>query len=185
MHDRCRTVTARTTEMDKSRHRRSGKSTKSTADKMSSGSFEAPTAGLESVYFMAGSTKDAAEFKDTVEKLSRHVATTAWKQASIISKSMTELKDPVFPMPTRPVRVYISGTGSSVVEMTSCLTAGTLNIAVMGDIDYSDETDQYKSDKRKSESSAENWEENDVKGYNLVLQHCPAELEADLKNQGA
>ena len=98
-----------------------------------------------------------AKFKDTVEKLSRHVATTAWKQASILSKAMTELKDPVFPMPARPVRVYISGTGSSAVETTSRLTAGTLNIAVMEDIDYSDEMDQYKSDKRKSKSSAENW----------------------------
>ena len=51
-----------------------------------------------------------------------------------------------------------------MVETTSCLTVGTLNIAVMDDIDYSDEMDQYKSDKRKSESSAENWEENDAKG---------------------
>ena len=134
-------TTARTTDLGKSRQRRSGKSTKSTADEMSPGSFEAPKAGLESVYFTAGSTKDVSEFKDTVEKLSQHVAATAWKQASILSKAMTELKDPVFPMPARPVRVYISGTGSSAVETTSCLTAGTLNIAVMDDIDYSDEMD--------------------------------------------
>ena len=91
-----------------------------------------------------------------MEKLSRHVATTAWKQASIISKAMTELKDPDFPMAAMPVRVYISGTGSSAVETTSLLTAGKLNIGIMDDIDYSDEMDQYKSDKRKSESSAEN-----------------------------
>ena len=45
--------------------------------------------------------------------------------------------------------------------------------------------DPYKSNKRKSESSAENWEENDAKGYNLVLQYCPTELEAELKNQDA
>ena len=51
---------------------------------MSPGSLEAPTAGLESVYFTAGSIKDAAEFKYTVEKLLRHVATTAWKQALIL-----------------------------------------------------------------------------------------------------
>ena len=117
-----------------------------------------------------------------MEKLSRHFAITAWKQASILWKAMTELKDPVFPMPARPVCIYISGTGSSAVETTSRLTAGMLNIAVMDDIDYTDEMDQYKSDKRKSESSADNWEENYTKGYNLVLQHCPAELEAELKN---
>ena len=45
--------------------------------------------------------------------------------------------------------------------------------------------DQYKSDKCKSESRVKNWEENDVKGYNLVLLRCPAELEAELKNQDA
>ena len=98
---------------------------------------------------------------------------------------MIELKDPVFLMPVRPVRVYIYGTGSSAVETTSRLTAGMLNIEVMDDIDYSKKMDQYKSNKRKSKYSAENWEDNDAKGYNLVLQHCPAELEARLKNQDA
>ena len=157
--------------MGKSRQRRSRKSTKSIAEEMNPGSFEAPTAGLELVYFTAGSTKDVVEFKDTVEKLLRHVATTAWKQSSIPSKAMKELKDPVFPMPVRPVRVYISGTSSSAVETTSRITVVTLNIAVIDDIDYSDEMDQYKYDKCKGESSAENWEENDAKRYNLVLQH--------------
>ena len=70
---------------------------------MSPGSFVALTAGLESVYFTEGSTKDAAEFKETVEKLSQHVATTAWKHDLILSKAMTELKDPVFPIPAKPV----------------------------------------------------------------------------------
>ena len=56
-----------------------------------------------------------------------------------------------------------------------------LNIAVMDDIDYRDDMDHYKSNKRKSESSRENWEEKDAKGYNLVLQHCLAKL----KKQGA
>ena len=67
--------------MGKSPQRRSTKLTKSTAEKLYPGSFEAPTAGLGLVYFMEGSTKDAAEFKDTLEKLLRHVVTTAWKQA--------------------------------------------------------------------------------------------------------
>ena len=69
--------------MGKSWQRQPRKSIKSTAEELNPGSFEAPTAGLESVYFTTGSTKDAAEFKDTVEKLSRNVVTNAWKQASI------------------------------------------------------------------------------------------------------
>ena len=164
--------------MGKSQKRRSRKSTKSTSEEMNPGSFEAQTAGLESVYFTVGSTKDAAEFKDTVEKLSRRIATTAWNRASILSKAMTELKNPIFSMSVMPVCVYISGTGSSAVETTSSLIVGTLNIVVMDDIDYSDEMDQYKREKRKSESSAENWDENDAKGYNLVLQHCLEKLKA-------
>ena len=59
-------------------------------------------------------------------------------------------------MPVRPVRVYISGTVSSAVEMTSRLTEGMLKIAVVDDIEYRDKMDQYKSDKRKSKSIAEN-----------------------------
>ena len=90
------------------------------------------------------------EFKDTVEKMSQHVVPTAWKQASILSKAMMELKGLVFPMPVRPVRMYISGTGSSAVETTSRLTEGMLNIAVVDDTDYSNEMDQYNSNKRKS-----------------------------------
>ena len=127
--------------MGKSRKRRSRKSTNSTSEELYPGSFEAPTTVIGSVYFTAGGTKDAAEFKDTVEKLSQHVATTAWKKASILSKATTELKDPVLQMSFRPVRMYISGTGSSAVELTSRLTAGLLNVAVVDDIDYSDEMD--------------------------------------------
>ena len=44
-----------------------------------------------------------------------------------------------------------------------------LNIALLDEIEYSDKMHQYKSDKRKSESIAENWEENGAKGYNLVI----------------
>ena len=65
-----------------------------------------------------------------------------------------ELTDPFFLMPVRPVRMYISGTGSSAVETTSRLTAGVMNVAVVDDINYSDDMDQYKNDKRNSESSA-------------------------------
>ena len=55
--------------------------------------FVAPTAGLGSVYFTTGSTQDAAEYQDTVRKLARHMATTSWKQASVLLKAMADLKD--------------------------------------------------------------------------------------------
>ena len=38
--------------------------------------FLAPSVGHGDVVFTPGSTKDAAEFKDTVQNLARHVLTT-------------------------------------------------------------------------------------------------------------
>ena len=43
--------------------------------------FMAPTSGHEDVYFTTGSTKEAAAFQDTVQKLARQVSTdVGWKQ---------------------------------------------------------------------------------------------------------
>ena len=64
--------------------------------------FTAPTPGYEDVYFTSGSTKDAAQFQDTVNKLSRCVGTQSWKKASVLSKAMGDLIAPVFTSPTRP-----------------------------------------------------------------------------------
>ena len=50
--------------------------------------FVAPTSGHKDVYLTTGSTKDAAAFQDTVQKLARHVSTTAgWKQGPTLGKA--------------------------------------------------------------------------------------------------
>ena len=54
---------------------------------------------------------------------------------------------------------------------------------MVGDIDYQTTMDEYLSKKRKYDNQLENWYENNMKGYYLVLQHCPKELKADLRNQ--
>ena len=73
--------------------------------------FVAPTSGHEDVYFTTGSTKDAAAFQDTVQKLARHVSTAAgWKQGPTLGKAMTDLRDPAFNPPTRSVRKYFKNT---------------------------------------------------------------------------
>ena len=145
--------------------------------------FVAPTAGLGNVYFTTGSTQDAAEYQDTVRKLARHVATTSWKQASVLSKAMTDLKDPTSELPTRPTRKYITEDGAEVDNRVNA--KGVLNVAKVDDIDYVETMDKYKSKLCRVETTQENWEENRTKGYNLVLQHCPPELEAELRNQDA
>jgi hypothetical protein len=145
--------------------------------------FKAPTAGYEDVFFTSGSTKDAAEFKDTRQKLARWVATSSWKQASVLARAMTELKEPVLTPPVRPVRMYYDPNDGSETKVRA--VKGVMNLPVADDIDYAETMDSYKSKMRKHEAAAESWEENNLKGYSLVLEHCPNELEAELRNQDA
>ena len=47
--------------------------------------FTAPTSGLEDVFFVRGTAKDAAKFENTVSKLARHVGTSPWPQPLVAS----------------------------------------------------------------------------------------------------
>ena len=60
--------------------------------------FRAPTKGYDDVFFTLGTAKEAAQFTDMIEQLSRYVATSGWKQASALAKVMTELW-PALPAP--------------------------------------------------------------------------------------
>ena len=55
----------------------------------------------------------------------------------------------------------------------------------MDDLDYVIETEEYSHKISCHETQLEVWGDNDVKGYALVLQHYPEELQAELKNQEA
>ena len=65
---------------------------------------------------------------------------------------------------------------------TDRATAGTKNVAVMDDLDYAIKTGEYARKISRYKTQLEVWGDNDVKGYTLVLQHCPEELQAELKN---
>ena len=107
--------------------------------------YVAPTANHHDVLFTSGTTKDAAEFKDTVQILARHVSTASgWKQGPTLAKAMTDLETLVYIEPVRPVRKYYEGTGKNMVESTNHISGGSINVAVMDDINYSIETDEYK-----------------------------------------
>ena len=59
--------------------------------------YVAPTANHHDVLCTSGTTKDAAEFKDTVQILARHVSTASgWKQCRTLAKAMTDLAAPVY-----------------------------------------------------------------------------------------
>ena len=59
-----------------------------------------------------------------------------------------------------------------MVETTDRITLGVVNILMVGNIDYQATMDEYLSKKSKYDNQLEKWDENNVKGYYLVLQHC-------------
>ena len=127
--------------------------------------FRSPTKGYEDVFFTLGTNKDAAQFMDTIEQLSRYVATLGWNQASALSKVVTDLKDPVLVAPARPTKTYLSGSGPDAVETTDRITLGVVNILIVDNIDYQGTMDEYLRNKWRYDSQLDNWYENNAKGY--------------------
>jgi hypothetical protein len=73
------------------------------------------------------------------QQLARHVSiTTGVKQGPMLSKAMTNLKDPVFNQPMRPVRMYFDKEDS--IKIKAVATNGKKNVKVMDDFDYVIET---------------------------------------------
>ena len=56
--------------------------------------------------FTRGTTRDAAKFTDTLNKLARHVGIQAWSQSTVTAKAMIELVSPAWSEPAKPVRMY-------------------------------------------------------------------------------
>ena len=150
-----------------------------TATKMT---FWVPNKGYED-FFTSGTVKDAVQSTDMIEQLLRYVSASGWKQASALAKVMTNLKNPAWIAPARPTRTYLCGSGTDAVETTNRITLGVLNIPMDDDIDYEATMDEYISKKSKYDAQLKNWEENNSKGCYLVLQHCPKELEVELRKQ--
>ena len=80
--------------------------------------YVAPTANHHDVLFTPGTTKDTAEFKDTVQILARHVSTASgWKQGPMLAKAMTDPAAPVYAELPRP-EMY-TGAARSVIAFAS------------------------------------------------------------------
>ena len=99
------------------------------------------------------------------------MATSGWKQASALAKVMADLKDLALVTPARPTRTYLCGLVPDAVETTDWITLGVVNILMVDEIDYQATMDEYLSKKRRYEAQLENWDENNAKGYYLVLQN--------------
>ena len=85
--------------------------------------------------------------------------------------------------PARPTRTYLIGSVPDAVETTDRITLGVVNILMVDDIDYQATMDEYLSKKKRYNAQLDKWEENNAKGYYLVLQHCPKELNTELQKQ--
>ena len=131
--------------------------------------YVAPTANHHDVLFTSGTTKDAAEFKDTVQILARHVSTASgWKQGPTLAKAMTDLAAPVYVEPARPERKYYLNTDTTQ-STNDWMSGGTLNEPIKDNFDWSIETDGYKRKIARHEAQVELWADNNAKGYSLVL----------------
>ena len=149
------------------------------ADK--STSFRAPTPGYEKHIFTQGTNQDVTRFKDTQEKLSQYVATQNWKKGSELAKAITEMKEPVYTAPARPVRKhYKQGTNTETTDKVG--EDGTPNIAVEDDMSWGITVGEYMDAKKTCDAERECWRENNTRGWALVMVHCTRELEAELKN---
>ena len=82
------------------------------------------------------------------------MATTSWKQASVLSKAVQDMKDPTTELPTRPTRKYIAEDGTEAKDRVNA--KGVLNMAKVDDIDYAEKMVAYKSKVHRVETSQEN-----------------------------
>ena len=148
--------------------------------------FTAPTLGLEDVFFVWGTSKDAARFEDTVSKLARHVDTSPWPQSSVASKAMSTLKSPEFEEPAIPTREYWANTERTAKTRDRSRTDSKGEIVdnppVTEDWEHNLQVEEYKSKRKVYNDQMLAWKENKAKCYYFVLSHSLRALEYQLKN---
>ena len=102
--------------------------------------FTAPTSGLENVTFSRGTTRDAASFKDTLDKLAQHFGTWHMYGAANAAKAMKDMAEPIFVRPICPPRKYYKFQTEQqildrkpMVETSNRFTDGQLNTKLVDD----------------------------------------------------
>ena len=177
------------------RGRRSGSKTSSDKDstsEASSGGYEAPTAGYEDVLYAHGTTKAAALFGTTNTKLARYVSVQSWSGATIAGKAMEKLADPPLIEPARPdpeekyeVEVDVEEPDPLDADKIITVKKTVIKSRTKDLSQLKMETDIYMLHYKNWLSEDLNWKTNRSRVYNLVLQHCPPDLEEILKTMKA
>ena len=150
--------------------------------------FKALTPNHEDAVFTRGSTQDAAKFAATLTRLLKHVSVQGWTGSNVATKSMVEITPPANVKPVRPKRLYFlassGGVSASRATTFDRLDPGdnSQNKIVISDIDYTADIGEYLEASKEWKRDFTQWTENNARIFNLVLQHCHPEVEAELKN---
>ena len=92
---------------------------------------------------------------------------------------MLELKSPPLIAPVRPVKEYRM-KGAKTLDRFN--TDGKENTSVLDDAEYKLDLNLFVVASKTHLLETQAWKENNACVYNLVLQHCPNDLEAELRN---
>ena len=88
--------------------------------------------------------------------------------------AMEDMAEPILTPPTRPTLEQVTIRQDGSTETTTRDETSLL---------FKMEVDDYIADSKVYRTKKERWEENRPRTYNLVLQHCPPELEIRLTSQ--
>ena len=91
---------------------------------------------------------------------------------------MLELKSPSLISEVRPVKEYMM-RGAKTLDRFDA--NGSTNPSVLDDAEYKLDLDLFVVASKTHLLETQAWKENNARVYNLMLQHCPKELEAELR----
>ena len=129
--------------------------------------------GYESDYYTHGSVSDAENFNAVAKNLARLVSGQSWGGAVKGGKAMRDMTDPTIVWPIKPSR-----NEDVVDDSTSPPTTSTF---WRDEFDYKCNMEIYMVIYKKAMRKEEEWETCSAKIYNLLLIHCPPDLEEVLK----
>ena len=92
---------------------------------------------------------------------------------------MLELKSPSLIAPVRPVKEYMV-KGAKTLDRFDA--DGNTNPSVLDDADYKLDLNLFVVASKMHLLETQAWKENNARVYTIVLQNCPKDLEAELRN---
>ena len=98
---------------------------------------------------------------------------------TVVATAMLELKSPSLIAPVYPVKEYMV-KGAKMLDRFDANSKA--NPSVLGNADYRLDLDLFVVASNTHLLETQAWKENNACVYNLVLQHCPKDLEVELRN---